>query len=509
MSGMPASAQMQVGMLLIVLGFLSAVRGCWPGRSTVPSSVRAVEFTTLDNTALRPAHVGLSIVLTLGMVIDTMKPATLGFVLPGLAAEYRISTAQASILPLVALTGTTIGSIAWGVLADRIGRRPTILLSGLLFVSTAICGAMPSFAWNLVMCLLMGASAGGFLPVAYSLLSEVMPASRRGLIVVLLTGLGTTGGYLVASGAAAAFEPHFGWRILWFLGLPTGLLLLLLNRWIPESPRFLAAHGQLSDAQQVMDRFGVKPLSTPESSTPPSHSGTERSSAVRATRLRWLFQAPYTGPTLAIVLYGLAWGLVNWGFITFLPIFLRGQADDLATGELLFLGALLAIPNTLLVAYLYGRWSSRRSMILYAVSTAVTLVGFAVLTTGSGTPRWLLTVLVAALLTSTGGMIAMLGPYAAEIYPTLLRGSGSGLAAAASKAAGMIAPPFVGTLAAIVTPRLIALLIAVPAAAAGIVFARTGRETAGQPLPEADLSAGVLGRVGELSPDGAPSAARE
>ncbi|MEG8052089.1 hypothetical protein QP185_00275 [Sphingomonas aerolata] len=58
---------------------------------------------------------------------------------------------------------------------DIYGRRVSILLSTILFVSTSICGAMPSYSWNLVMCFLMGCSAGGMLPVVYTLLAEIMP----------------------------------------------------------------------------------------------------------------------------------------------------------------------------------------------------------------------------------------------------------------------------------------------------------------------------------------------
>src|SRR5687768_5622417 len=102
-----------------------------------------------------------------------MKPATLGLVLPGLAAEYAIALSTAALLPLVALAGTVIGSFVWGWLADAYGRRVSILLSTILFVSTSICGAMPWFELNLLMCFLMGGSAGGMLPVVYTLLAEI------------------------------------------------------------------------------------------------------------------------------------------------------------------------------------------------------------------------------------------------------------------------------------------------------------------------------------------------
>ena len=74
---------------------------------------------------------------------------------------------------------------------------------------------MPLFQLNLLMCFLMGCSAGGMLPVVYTLLAEIMPPRHRSWVLVLVGGTGLVGGYLAASGAAHAFEPVFGWRVLW------------------------------------------------------------------------------------------------------------------------------------------------------------------------------------------------------------------------------------------------------------------------------------------------------
>src|SRR5690606_10094630 len=120
-------------------------------------------------------------------------------------------------LALVALIGTTVGSIVWGRLADVFGRRAGILLSALMFIGTSICGAMPTFEWNLVMCFLMGASAGGMLPIAFTLMAETVPAAHRGWLLVALGGVGTSAGYLLASGFAAILEPLCSWRVLWLL----------------------------------------------------------------------------------------------------------------------------------------------------------------------------------------------------------------------------------------------------------------------------------------------------
>jgi putative MFS transporter len=239
MVGMPMSWEMWVGMALIPLGLLLSSYGLMPPRRVLSARADAFAFHVADGVRLNRAHWILVAVLVVTLAIDVMKPATLGFVMPGMKREYDIDSSRASLLALFALTGTTVGSVLWGRLADVFGRRAAILLSALMFIGTAICGAMPTFEWNLAMCFLMGLSAGGLLPIAFTLMAETVPVADRGWLLVALGGLGTSGGYLLAAGAAATLEPLLSWRALWLLGLPTGALIIALNRFIPESPRFL------------------------------------------------------------------------------------------------------------------------------------------------------------------------------------------------------------------------------------------------------------------------------
>ena len=89
------------------------------------------------------------------------------------------------------------------------------------------------------------------LPIAFALLAETIPARHRSWLMVLIGG-DVAGAYIVTSLLASMLEPRFGWRVLWLIGLPTGVLLILLNRWIPESPRFLLAAGRVDEAEAVM-----------------------------------------------------------------------------------------------------------------------------------------------------------------------------------------------------------------------------------------------------------------
>lgn len=482
MVGMPMSMMMTAGMALIVVGLALAAFGLIPAgslRKPAAAVGSPVLLRTMDDAPLTRQHWGLLFVLGIALVIDVMKPATLGFAVPGLKAEYGITTGQAALLPMAALTGTTIGSLIWGILADRVGRRAAILLASLLFVGTSICGFMPSFGWNLAMCFMMGTSAGGMLPIVYALMTESMPAKKRGWLVVLHGGLGTVAGYLLAAGLAALLEPHFSWRVLWFMGLPTGLLLLVLNRWIPESPRFLLEHGRVEEAEHVLRRFGV--ILTRIAPVDAAAQAPEAAPAAEeGFKLFALFRPPLRLRTLTVGMYAFGWSLVNWGFLTFTPTILQDRGVAAASASrMLFWSALIAVPATVLVAYLYGYWSSRKAMMLFAGLTAATLVLFAVVDPGAGGERtFLFMPLMVLLLVGSGGVISMLSPYTAEVYPTRLRGTGSGFSAGCSKVGGILAPPMIAlTLVHFPGFAVIGLVTAAPVLLSTLMLAVGGVET--------------------------------
>ena len=106
------------------------------------------------------------------------------------------------------------------------------------------------------MCFLMGIAVGGMLPICYALLAETIPARHRGWIIILI-GADIAGAYIFTSWLSTALVPIYSWRILWLIGLPTGVIFVMLNRWIPESPRFLLMQGRDEEAREVMSRFGA------------------------------------------------------------------------------------------------------------------------------------------------------------------------------------------------------------------------------------------------------------
>jgi putative MFS transporter len=418
------------------------------------------------------------LVMAMALIVDSMKPASLGFTIPGMSQEYGLPRELIALLPFLALTGLTIGSYVWGMVGDQVGRRSAILLSGIMFVGTAICGAMPGFLGNLIMCFLMGLAAGGMLPITYALLSECVPNKHRGWAMVLLGGLGLVGGFFAASGCAALFEPYFGWRIMWFLNAPTGLIMILFSRMIPESPRFLLMRGRIEEARVAARRFAVSGgLRQWSGDLTLKHGGTGAGILLRSA---------FRSTTVTLNLLGIVWGMINFGLLLWLPAELRTKGLSVSGSDvLLFRSALVALPTMFVVAWMYNVWSTKWTLCVLTGLTALALTVFSLIDVDVPLVHDNLIVLFSILMVGINGIIAVLLPYSAENYPVQVRGRGTGLVAASSKFGGLAAQAI--TVAALV-PGLgvAAMALAFPVAVSAAMVARYGNETRNRRLEDFD-----------------------
>jgi putative MFS transporter len=484
LAGMPLDVGMIVGMVLIVAGLAATIWGLIPDDHlhTLASEVH-IRVRALDEVPIRSSHVALMLVMAAAVTIDVMKPATLAFVLPGMTREYGLrsplhptGTIPAALLPLAGITGTVLGSFLWGWLGDRIGRRPSILMAAMTFIATSICGSMPSFALNMVMCFIMGLGVGGMLPIMFTIMAETIPARHRGWLLVLIGG-DVAGAYIITSWLAASLMPSLSWRILWLIGFPTGLLLIVLSRWIPESPRFLLAHGRTDEAESVMRRYGAVIEREPERQVD--------AESAAGSGIRQLFRPPFLRVTVVVVLLGLGIGLVSFGFQLWIPSnlqklgFAEGEANRLLRNS-----AIIGFPLNFLVAWLYGFWSSKRTLILVTSLTALSLLGFVLAGNSVATNRLLLYTLLIMPIWGISSVVAVLSAYSAEIFPTRLRSRGTGLASGISKAGGVL---IIALVAIAVAPPSIAdtaLIGALPMALAAGAVALFGPETRKRQLEE-------------------------
>lgn len=474
LAGMPMDAGMLFGMTTIVLGYGLSGYGLLPRVAKRVTPGEALEtIAPPEDAPLTPAHWRMAGLLSVALIIDIMKPASLGFVTPGMRTEYRVGLDTVAWLPFAALAGTVLGSFVWGLLADIYGRRASILLSSVMFVGTSICGAMPNLWWNVGMCFLMGAAAGGMLPVAYALLAEIMPTRHRGWSLVLVGGIGAVGGYFAASYLSAVLQPLFGWRIMWFLNLPTGLILIALSPLLPESARFLQQMGRIEEARAALARFGtvLKP------------SAQEPRAAQESRPTRPPIEHGHFAITAALTLAAVAWGLTNFGLLLWLPTTLAAQGVSVATSSALIAkSTLIAAPTVLISTWLYSRWSTKWSLVLMIGLTVAGLLGLAMQEISNGALSHPVVPLALVILGSSG-VIAILLPYTAENYPLRVRGRVTGWIAGCSKLGGLLAQSL--SVAGAVPPLVSAIfVVAAVAGTALTLIALFGRESRGRDLRE-------------------------
>jgi putative MFS transporter len=483
LAGMPMDTPMMFGMLLIVVGLVSTLYGLYPASAPATAEqVSHIRVRALDETPLRAAHLGLLLVMAIAVTIDVMKPTTLAFVVPGMAQEYGLRSplnpageVPVAYLPLSGISGTVLGSFMWGWLGDRIGRRASILYAGIIFVGTSICGSMPGYLWNFLMCFIMGLGVGGMLPITYALMAETIPARHRGWLMVLIGG-DIAAAYIITSWLASELVPHFSWRILWLLGLPTGVLLIMLNRWIPESPRYLSANGRTAEARAVMDRYGAKVV-----------EGPSELEAEKDVKGQWteLARSPLLVQTMAIALLGVGVGLVLFGFNLWIPTNLRKLGfTEVTADRILRDSALIGFPFSFVVAWMYGFWSSKKTLILLTALTAAALFGFTIAGDAVVENRLLLYTLLVIPIWGINTVTAVLAVYSSEIYPTRIRSRGTGFAAGASKAGGVMIIALVALGVAAPSIAGTTLIGAVPMALAALAIIFFGIETRNRRLEE-------------------------
>lgn len=444
LAGKTPDAPFMVGMLLIIAGLVATGYGLFPRLSEVSRGyVSKIKVRALDAAPIKASHVGLLLVMAAAITIDVMKPTTLAFIAPGAAKEYGLRgplnpTADAlpiALYPLCGISGTVIGSFVWGWLGDKIGRRASILLAAIIFIAVAVCGAMPEYWMNLIVCFIMGLGVGGMLPITFALMAETIPARHRGWLMVLIGG-DVAGAYIITSWLAStiAAPDAFGWRMLWLISLPTGLILILLNRWIPESPRFLLQHGREEEARVIMERYGAVVVEGDDSMLK-----VERNVK---SRFATLFSGPFFGLSLVVLLLGLGIGMVQFGFQQWIPSNLQKLGlEEVTASKILRDSALIGFPLNFPIAWLYGFWSGKKTILVMAAMTASALIGFIVVPSSSlvhdGQSTTLLYILLIVPIWGISSLTAVMVAYASEIYPTKIRSRGTGLAAGATKFGGV------------------------------------------------------------------------
>ncbi|WP_114814650.1 MFS transporter [Paraburkholderia kururiensis] len=182
----------------------------------------------------------VTIAAYLGWTLDAFDFFLMVFVLKDIAAEFNTKITTVSFAIMLTLIMRPVGALIFGRLADKFGRRPTLMVNIACYsLLELLSGFSPNLTTLLVMRSLFGIAMGGEWGVGSALTMETVPAHARGFVSGLLQA-GYPSGYLLASLVFGALYEHIHWRGMFFVGVAPALLVLYVRASVPESPAWKA-----------------------------------------------------------------------------------------------------------------------------------------------------------------------------------------------------------------------------------------------------------------------------
>jgi putative MFS transporter len=366
----------------------------------------------------------------------------IGFAIPQIQPQFGLTGNQTTFLALaVGLIGYAVGSVAIGTLADRHGRFKLLLVT---IVLTAVGSFGDAASQGLTMLIVFrfitGMGVGADLNLVSTYIAELAPARLRGRISVTTFLVGIIG-QAVTPFVALALIPslHNGWRWLFIIGGVIAVIALVARFELPESPRWLALHGRLDEAEELvagMERRARQrgaQLAEPDPSEVDTRTGFP---------YRELLRPPYLRRVIVFLALWFFWYIGNYGFLGDAPALFKHQG--LSAGTLYL--AIGAVGYPVGAALMIGGIDRYERKWLLAGSSAIWLAAMILI----GTAASEAIVIVGAFLASTAlGMFLQAGyTYTAESFPTRARTSGFALCDGVGHGGGAVGGLYLPTVVA-------------------------------------------------------------
>jgi putative MFS transporter len=361
-----------------------------------------------------------------GTFLDGFDLTVIAVALPMIANEWDVGAWEKSLITSSAIIGSFIGAAVLGNLTDRFGRKAMYVIDLLAFVIFAALTAFSQDVWQLIIFrFLLGIGIGADYPISATIVSEFASKKGRGKLSTSLGAMwfvGAVAAYLV--GLAVLPLGDFAWRALLLVGAAFALIVFIFRVQLPESPRWLLAHGRAEDAKNVVEKVtGVRPTATEIAGDDRPKPGESSKLFVGIQRRRTLFVCGFW------FCYATAYYGISMYTPTILEPFTSGSHVSVIIGSGVI--ALLGLVGSVIGMNLVDSWGRRPLIITsFAGLTAALIVLAAVVGPSFG----FLVVLfsIAVLFANSGGGILNF-VYPTELFPTSLRATGSGLATSVSR----------------------------------------------------------------------------
>ncbi|MDO4917742.1 MAG: MFS transporter [Rothia sp. (in: high G+C Gram-positive bacteria)] len=406
----------------------------------------------LDRLPFTHKHFKLLFGAGIGWALDAMDVGLIAFVMAALSAQWGLSPFQTSMLGSIGFVGMALGAVLGGLLADKFGRKQifaaTLLIYGLATGASALA---TSLAVLMALRFVVGLGLGAELPVASTLVSEFSPRAIRGRSVVILEGFWAVGWIAAACiGAFVVSDSPAGWRWALALGIIPAVYSLVIRWGLPESVRFLLTQGKVEQAQRIVESFEASPAVRRQHSAAsaepqevaelrevkPRENVQPVASVAESVGASKLWSSVFRTRTAALWTVWFCINLAYYGAFTWIPSLLHAQGFTLVKSfEFTLWMTLAQLPGYACAAFLIEKIGRRRTLALFLVGSAASAIFFGVADDPAST-LWAGCLLSFFNLGAWGALYAL----SPEVYPTVLRGRGTGAAAGFGRVASILAP---------------------------------------------------------------------
>jgi MFS transporter, putative metabolite:H+ symporter len=362
----------------------------------------------------------IALAATIGDMLDFFDFLLIGFVLAFIVHDWHLTYGQSGLILLSSGIIAPFGSMFYGWLADKIGRRKVMMLTVLnVSIATGAMALTPDGGWIYLVFwrFLVGFGTTGLYSVDITLVQEFVPSAKRGWITGLTTSM-LPAGFLMGALLGAFATPYIGWRGMFAVGLVPAALTLWIRAWVPESPHWLIRRGRPAEARQsIAWALQIDPSQIQLPTTLPEVEKT-----------RWVELFKYPRSIIAGCLTGLTQtggvALALWQVTLFVMVL---KITPPEASKLVIWISIAAILGRFFCSWISDAWGRRASGVFSCLTAAVFmfLAGYWNDVFVGGVSIFFVMILLQSFFGS--GNYSIVGPYMGEMWPSRLRGSGMGL----------------------------------------------------------------------------------
>lgn len=401
----------------------------------IPQRIERLPMTTYQQK--------IAFIIILSVFFDAIDMGAMTFLLPALIKAFSLTPAMAGLLGSMSMVGMMVGSMTAGKLADKMGRKIILQWSMIIW---GVSGIMLALSWNftflLIFRFLLGVGLGAEYPVANAMLPEFLPKSSRGRYMTVMEGLAPIG--VISAGLIAFFVlPQVGWRWVFVAEAVPAAWLFLIRRNLPESPRWLEsigrseeAHATLLKIEQEVSKHCAMPL--------PPVPETEFIEKQGTARFAELWSKDYFKRTLMLCILWPAALFGYWAINVWITTLLVGKGFAIIKSIEYVLWIMSAgIPGFLAATYLIDK-IGRKPLV------ACALLGSGISAYFYGNATSLNTLISWGLLMQfcMWNLWPAVYAYTPELYPTRMRGTGTGLCMGIGRIGAILGPYVTGLIVA-------------------------------------------------------------